>query len=106
MVSIRMIVKSGQKNELQNLGFHTYYNHCAGAELERVPSTHGFDNRDLFRVHTGRVQGESNKHPLISDIRSNFIIYCHFKSLESTVFTDIRVPKLHISVNRFQLTQI
>ena len=29
MVSIRMIVKSGQKNELQNLGFRTYYNHCA-----------------------------------------------------------------------------
>ena len=23
-----MIVKLGQKNELQNLGFRTYYNHC------------------------------------------------------------------------------
>ena len=29
MVSTRMIVKSGQKKELQNLGFRTYYNHCA-----------------------------------------------------------------------------
>ena len=32
MVSIRMIVKSGQKNELQNLGFRTYYNHCGVME--------------------------------------------------------------------------
>ena len=29
MVSIRMIVKLGTKNELQNLGFRTYYNQCA-----------------------------------------------------------------------------
>ena len=34
MVSIRMIVKSGQKNELQNLGFRTYYNHCEMVALQ------------------------------------------------------------------------
>ena len=29
MVSIRMIIKLGPKNELQTLGFRTYYNQCA-----------------------------------------------------------------------------
>ena len=28
MVSIRMIIKLGPKNELQTLGFRTYYNQC------------------------------------------------------------------------------
>ena len=37
MVSIRMIVKSGQKNELQNLGFRTYYNHCGTRDRAKIP---------------------------------------------------------------------
>ena len=31
-----MIVKLGPKNELQNLGFRTYYNHCAEIDAFRV----------------------------------------------------------------------
>ena len=37
--------------------------------------------RDLVRVHTGRVQGESNRYSLHNNIHLNFTIHCHFKSL-------------------------
>ena len=34
--SIRMIVKLGPKNELQNLGFGTYYNHCGLSRNSKI----------------------------------------------------------------------